>query len=450
MKIFIVALLLAIGYAQTDWVYVNTNNYEYEVISSDGYCADWRYLPDPYGAYPEHLGPSDYLYNSDKIRECMNRCLSAVSPGLIEGHAFYVRTSDSKCGCSTGLCLSTKRSSTGYTSYRIRTATGTRHFDIPRHFGDFDIPSTPILQHPEELREDNAIQVNDFDEVEIVGHDNMVFVGNFPELKLCEGSSNEGGHGSVACCIVVGPVPHLKGNCAESNGRRQLTQCPAGFWNIANACDQFQAFCHNYDAINSCTSCAHCTQSKLCPECYVSQLSHDLGWNRRLLTFHLDGSQLLQPHWNGEFVVKAPWDENHEIAHGVQISNVDCNQHEKPCRKKLHVKGDRNLVFIGNFPKLKLCEGSGNKDAGQATCCVLFKQQAGNQQTQVSECASVRRALKDFNEECPSGTFNIRSTCEERDEWCHDIDGPINGCMDCRACPDLNTCPTCASDRRKI
>lgn len=113
----------------------------------------------------------------------------------------------------------------------------------------------------------------------------------------------------------------------------------------------------------------------------------------------------------------------------------------------MKVHGNNNLVFIGNFPKLKLCEGSGNKDAGQANCCVVFIPK--DNQSKLRECASVRRALKDFNEECPSGTFNVRNTCEDLNQWCDDIHGPINGCMDCLACPDLSMCPACAPTHKK-
>merc|ERR1712014_291965 len=51
------------------------------------------------------------------------------------------------------------------------------------------------------------------------------------------------------------------------------------------------------------------------------------------------------------------------------------------CHKKLVVNGHRNLVFIGHFPKLKMCEGSGNTNAGQANCCVLFSTPQNPQKT---------------------------------------------------------------------
>jgi len=291
---------------------------------------------------------------------------------------------------------------------------------------------------------DYAIEPVVFDDVDVQGDDNLIFIGDFPQLKLCEGSSNEG-EGAVACCIVIGPTALVNGNCARhlgtnnnyvGTGRRQLTQCPAGSWNLANACDEFQEFCHNQDAVNGCTSCAHCTQSKLCPECYVSQLS-DLG-TRRLLDVsshsHLMANAQTPPHTLVD------------LSYTVPVGCGGTAPGAIPCRKKLKVNGTRNLIFVGHFPQLKMCEGSGNKNSGQASCCVAFGE---NAQTQVQNCKATRRALKDFNEDCPSGTFNIRNSCEEMGEWCHDEDGPINGCMDCRACMDPTTCPTCTADRRK-
>ena len=93
------------------------------VKAGNGYCKDWVYLPE--GKYPNLLTVSDPLYNEDRIKECMNRCLHASSRGLggskgeyetrIRDHAFYIRHSDQGCGCSSGTC--SDRKSSGYTSY---------------------------------------------------------------------------------------------------------------------------------------------------------------------------------------------------------------------------------------------------------------------------------------------------------------------------------------------
>ena len=67
------------------------------------------------GAYPEHLAEGEYLYDADKVRECMNRCLDAFESGTpgsdgangrtISNQAFYVK-SDKRCACSSGPCSS--------------------------------------------------------------------------------------------------------------------------------------------------------------------------------------------------------------------------------------------------------------------------------------------------------------------------------------------------------
>lgn len=134
------------------------------------------------------------------------------------------------------------------------------------------------------------------------------------------------------------------------------------------------------------------------------------------------------------------------------------------CRKKLKIDGDDNLVFIGHFPKLKMCEGSGNEDEGQVNCCIKVQAtDVTNPSLSGDQCVSTtqgRRALDERDsrveflgrrvlEACPSGTFDIRKTCEENTSWCHETEGAIDGCLDCKQCPSLASCPTCAPDRRK-
>jgi len=336
--------------------------------------------------------------------------------------------------------------------------------------------------------------VAEFDEIVIEGEDNMLFIGDFPELKLCEGSSNNVASGSTACCIIVGQYPALQNNCIRSNPhRRQLSQCPVGSFNVGNACDEHGVYCHKHKVVNGCADCALCTESTFCPTCLIS--------DRRLLAAPavIDGNQRLAPgsplHHNIRPIDNQPltnvkcddssdaircenpgdqydsWccggsdpsvnffcSSNADYAAGkggrlcpnafgiVRIAQMESCAHE-PCHKKLTVHGSRNLVFIGHFPKLKMCEGSGNQNAGQANCCVLFAQKT---KTQVQQCSATRRrALKEFDGDCPSGTFNIRHTCEELGEWCHDIDGALGGCMDCRQCNSYDTCPSCAPYYRK-
>ena len=81
-----------------------------------GYCKDYAYLPE--GGYPSLLDKSDPLYDEDRIKECMNRCVYALNKEedtKIRDLAFYIRDSDQRCACSSGTCYS--RKSSGYTSY---------------------------------------------------------------------------------------------------------------------------------------------------------------------------------------------------------------------------------------------------------------------------------------------------------------------------------------------
>ena len=91
-----------------------------------GFCKDWVYLPE--GGYPELLTDTETLYNEDRISECMNRCVDAAeknnmgskgsSSTKISDYAFYIRTSDQHCGCSSGSCRK-RASDNRYTSYYI-------------------------------------------------------------------------------------------------------------------------------------------------------------------------------------------------------------------------------------------------------------------------------------------------------------------------------------------
>ena len=96
-------------------------------IAGRGYCTDHIALPE--GKYPELLSINETLYDKDRIRECMTRCLDAVQEdtlgsqnnggSLIGDKAFHIRDSDQRCGCSSGPCSSI-RASLGYTSYYIQ------------------------------------------------------------------------------------------------------------------------------------------------------------------------------------------------------------------------------------------------------------------------------------------------------------------------------------------
>lgn len=99
--------------------------YTYENIGA-GYCNDWVYLPE--GGYLEHLAEGHDLYHSDRLRECMNRCLNAFqseTPGskgasgtTISNQAFYANNAQN-CACFSGACDSPQAPSSGYISYSI-------------------------------------------------------------------------------------------------------------------------------------------------------------------------------------------------------------------------------------------------------------------------------------------------------------------------------------------
>ena len=101
---------------------VSTKITEYGYKSlGDGYCGDWVYLPE--GSYPALLNAGNQLYDADRKKECLNRCLVAygkngksTSGGKIGKQAFYVN-SDDGCACAVGECSA--RHGTGYASYEI-------------------------------------------------------------------------------------------------------------------------------------------------------------------------------------------------------------------------------------------------------------------------------------------------------------------------------------------
>jgi len=90
------------------------NIIQYQLIGA-GYCADWNYLPE--GGYPKLLNEDHKLYDSDRVQECLNRCVDASKKNNnIQSQAFYVDV-NSKCACSKGTCQALKGS--GYKSYKI-------------------------------------------------------------------------------------------------------------------------------------------------------------------------------------------------------------------------------------------------------------------------------------------------------------------------------------------
>lgn len=91
----------------------------------DGYCNDYAYLPE--GSFPWHLAVTNPLYDSDRVKECMNRCLDAhnTDNATFADKAFYIRNSDLRCACATGNC--TNRTLGAYTSYAITGCSWAKH-----------------------------------------------------------------------------------------------------------------------------------------------------------------------------------------------------------------------------------------------------------------------------------------------------------------------------------
>ena len=108
--------------------YTKTADPAYKLIGH-GYCADWKYLPE--GAYPPHLPSTSLLYSTDKITECMNRCLAVSKTTAQYSPAGFYVDADLKCACSSSGCAS-QTESPDYKSYRIeQNKTGWSRAHIP-------------------------------------------------------------------------------------------------------------------------------------------------------------------------------------------------------------------------------------------------------------------------------------------------------------------------------
>jgi hypothetical protein len=83
----------------------------YEAVLGEGYCSDWKYLPE--GAYPARLSSSSCLYDSDPVIECLNRCQADFGTNQ---KAIFLKSD--KCACATGSCTSVVPYD-GYTAYRV-------------------------------------------------------------------------------------------------------------------------------------------------------------------------------------------------------------------------------------------------------------------------------------------------------------------------------------------
>jgi len=102
------------------------SRYEYQELGI-GFCSTWTYLPE--GGYPNFLPSSHSLYDHDRKRECMNRCLDAYESNTlgmdgansrtISNKGFYLN-GENKCACSSDVCV--PNGSNGYKGYSIQLA----------------------------------------------------------------------------------------------------------------------------------------------------------------------------------------------------------------------------------------------------------------------------------------------------------------------------------------
>lgn len=115
---------------------------------SPGYCDDYVYLSS--GSYPDLLDESDPLYDEDRVRECMNRCLDD-NPNA---KAFFVKyvNNEPRCACAKFYCAERSGSNT-YTSYQINQCEDLNRdgYLLSEHTDDYKIVETDIL-----VSEDNT------------------------------------------------------------------------------------------------------------------------------------------------------------------------------------------------------------------------------------------------------------------------------------------------------
>ena len=78
---------------------VGCSNCEY-TFRAQGYCKNYVYLSE--GAYPSLLPSTDPLYDSDRLRECMNRCSAQYG----QGKGFFTKNvgGQLRCACASDTC----------------------------------------------------------------------------------------------------------------------------------------------------------------------------------------------------------------------------------------------------------------------------------------------------------------------------------------------------------
>jgi len=120
-------------------------------------------------------------------------------------------------------------------------------------------------------------------------------------------------------------------------------------------------------------------------------------------------------------------------------------------KMKIKIDAANSLVLLGSFPKLKMCEGSGNHpnvvtQGGEVVCCVVL---ATKPRVKGESCIDTR-GRRNLNGLCPDGSFDIERACRESADWCHQTEGALDTCLGCNNCIDPKTCPECTGKELKI
>lgn len=371
--------------------------------------------------------------------------------------------------------------------------------------------------------------LNGIGEVEVHGKNSVILVGDFPELKLCEGSANAPATdgtagGEASCCIKLfhdetNPSPAtvtqplsptqaraLQGsNCKANGGRRKLSECPSGTFEVAHACQDFGFWCHeDGSVVSGCVNCDLCDFPSTCPGCHNERRSLQtkqttfVGYSRLGDGHCVDSRNVRPPHcwgsseetvcrelctadtvcsgyeygqnWGGNILCQLVYDNlpagcphgwglggdaaATEIIRTYPATGASCwkkSTGDVSGKMKIKIDAPNSLVLIGKFPQLKMCEGAGNAPiggtrGGDIVCCVVL---ATKPQVQGENCAETR-GRRNLNGLCPDGSFDIERACRESADWCHQTEGALDTCLGCNNCVDPKTCPECTAKELKI
>ena len=124
---------MTLGTSTTSSTTSNADPYDFSYLElGDGFCDDYKNLPDIIGEADVLTDSSDPLYNADRIKECANRCIKAseTPSNNIKANAFYIK--DNRCGCSKDTCvIQNQYGGNSYTSYSITMGARRRRLSNP-------------------------------------------------------------------------------------------------------------------------------------------------------------------------------------------------------------------------------------------------------------------------------------------------------------------------------